>query len=226
MTRGRWSKLLSWFAAILVLSMAVIFCTPLVKWTAGALAVDWYEGDGDVLVVLGGSMLVPGTGPRATLGYDSYLRSMYAGWMLKSFRFPLVVVSGGEGLAESMANVLRAQGVPAEDILIENRSRSTWQNAAYVKALLQQHSIALNNSRIVIVTSDFHCWRARAAFAKSGVPIRVMPVPDVVKRCGYAPYRLEGFVTVAQELMKDLALSLGRPMDYANRPATKLSKRS
>jgi uncharacterized SAM-binding protein YcdF (DUF218 family) len=205
-------KVLFWCVTILVAFLAVIFCTPLVKWTAGSLAVDWYEGDGDVLVVLGGSMLVPGTGPRATVGYDSYLRAAYASWILKTFRFPVVVLSGGGGLAEGMAKLLVAQGVAAERVLVENRSQNTWENAMYVKALLQRQSLLSKKSRIVIVTSDFHCWRARANFAKCGLEVRVIPVPDVAKRCGYPPYRLEGFVVVTKELLKDVAFLMGRPM--------------
>ncbi len=74
------------------------------------LATDWYEGDGDVLVVLGGSMLISGTGPNATLGYDSYLRCVYAGWYLKTYNFRFVVVSGGDGLAEGHGKVPHSAG--------------------------------------------------------------------------------------------------------------------
>ena len=186
------------------IGLGLIFFTPIVKWVAERLAVDWYEGNGDVLVVLGGAMLVPGTGPRAALGYDSYLRGVYAGWILKRFQFPLVVTSGAGGLAEGLASLLQSEGVPPNSIVLERRSRTTVENAGYVKELLEQRSTRLSGLRIVIVTSDFHCFRARRAFAKQGLKVRVVPVPDVAKRWGYIPYRLEGFVTVAQELCKDV----------------------
>jgi uncharacterized SAM-binding protein YcdF (DUF218 family) len=166
--------------------------------------VDWYEGNGDALIVLGGSMLVPGTGPRATLGYDSYLRTVYAGWMLQAYQFPVVVVSGADGLAEGMAKLLVSQGVPEAAIVLESRSHTTSENALYVKELLLKHSVPIRDARIVIVTSDYHCWRARAVFAKSGLKVRVMPVPDVAKRSGSLPYRLQGFFTISTELGKDL----------------------
>jgi uncharacterized SAM-binding protein YcdF (DUF218 family) len=187
--------------SILVILGAILF-SPIVRWTAGQLAVDWYEGDGDVLVVLGGGMLVGGTGPNAALNYDSYLRGVYAGWMLKRFRFPMVVVAGSGGLAEALSTVLRSQGASGGSILLERRSHTTEENAIYVRQLLEQHSVPLKSSRIVIVTSDFHCFRARRTFAKRGITVRVMPVPDVGKRCGSVSYRLEGFVTITQELGK------------------------
>ena len=147
-------------------------------------------------------MLVPGTGPRAALGYDSYLRAVYAGWTLSGFHYPLVVVCGDEGVAEALSASLQANGVPANSILLERRSRSTEENAMYVRELLREHSISPELSRIVILTSDFHCFRARATFAKRGIAARVIPVPDVAKRSGLVPYRLEGFVTVTEELSK------------------------
>jgi uncharacterized SAM-binding protein YcdF (DUF218 family) len=131
---------------------------------------------------------------------------MYASWILKRFRFPLVVVSGGGGLAEGMASLLQAQGVPAQNIALENQSDSTTQNARYVKALLQKRFSVSNSATVAILTSDFHCWRARRAFERVGLPVRVIPVPDVVKRCGSWPYRLEGLVVVSTELAKDSSL--------------------
>ena len=197
-----------WCAAGVGVFVLVITVTPLVRVVAESLAVDWYEGDGDALIVLGGSMLVPGTGPRATLGYSSYLRAIYAAWMLQTFKFPLVVVTGGDGLAEGMAKLLTAEGVPQSEILLEPRSQNTLENAIYVKQLLQQHSVPVTSSRIVIVTSDYHTWRARAVFAECGLNVRVMPVPDVTKRSGSWTYRLEGSITLGKELCKDAVFLL------------------
>ena len=188
--------------------MLLIVFTPFVRVTAEALATDWYEGDGDVLVVLGGSMLVAGTGPNATLGYDSYIRSVYAGWYLQAYHFRFAVVSGGDGLAQALAKFLIASGVPGDAILLETRSQTTYENALYVKALLQQHLLLTQNSRIVILTSDYHSWRARQVFEHCGVPVRVIPVPDVIKRSASWPYRLAGFFTVTGELSKDLVYEL------------------
>lgn len=195
-------------AAVAGVMVLLITFTPVVRLTAEMLATDWYEGDGDVLVVLGGSMLIAGTRPNATLGYDSYLRSVYAGWYLRTYSFPLVVVSGGDGVAEAMAKFLVTSGVPESSILLESRSHTTYENAEYVKTLLEQHSVLAANSRIVILTSDYHSWRARRVFERCGVQVRVAPVPDVTKRSGSLAYRLAGFVTIATEFAKDLTYAV------------------
>ncbi len=199
-------------AAIVGVIALLITFTPLVTVVAESMATDWYEGDGDVLVVLGGSMLISGTGSNATLGYDSYLRCVYAGWYLKTYNFRFVVVSGGGGLAEAMAKFLASSGVPPSSILLESRSHSTYENALDVKALIEQHSLLNRSSRIVVLTSDYHSWRARRVFEHCGVHVRVSPVPDVTKRSGSKPYRIAGFVTIADELAKDLAYMLQHKM--------------
>jgi uncharacterized SAM-binding protein YcdF (DUF218 family) len=197
-----------WLCAFVGAFLLLITFTPLVSTIAEKLAVDWYEGEGDVLVVLGGSMLVNGTGPRATIGYDTYLRTAYANWMLKAYRFPKIVVSGGGGLAEGMMKFLMGEGVPASSILLESRSQSTAENAQYVKQLLQQQGIPIPGSTIVVVTSDYHSWRARLLFRQYGIRVRMMPAPEVSKRAGSLLFRLQGFVIVATELCKDLVYAV------------------
>jgi uncharacterized SAM-binding protein YcdF (DUF218 family) len=172
---------------------------------AGALATDWYEGNGDVLIVLGGSMLLSGTGPRATLGYDSYLRTVYASWVLHSRRFPWVVVSGGNGLAQEMKAYLVSSGVPAASVLEEPNSQSTFENAIYTKDLLQSRNLLMSSGTIVILTSDYHSWRARRVFERLGMHVRAIPVPDVAKRSSSRTYRWQGFFTLLDEFGKDIA---------------------
>jgi uncharacterized SAM-binding protein YcdF (DUF218 family) len=59
-------------------------------------------------------------------------------------------------------------GFPAQDILIENRSRNTWENAEAVQKLLP-------GKTIVLVTSAFHMRRAVGMFKKQG--LAVLPAP-------------------------------------------------
>ncbi len=193
--------------AIAVFLLVITF-TPLDQAIAGKLATDWYDGDGDVLVVLGGSMLVPGTGAQATLGFDSYLRTAYASWVLHSRRFPWIVVSGGGGLAQAMDKFLVRSEIPPGSILEESQSTSTFENAAYVKDLLERRRLLTPGLRIVVLTSDFHSWRARRVFARLGMRVRVIPVPDVLKRSSSRIYRWQGFFTLLNEFAKDVAYAV------------------
>lgn len=193
---------------VITVVLCVIMFTPLVPAIAGKMAVDWYEGDGDVLVVLGGSMLLSGTGPRAALGYDSYLRIVYASWVLHSYRFPWVVVSGGDGLAQQMGEFLAHSGISRSSILEETQSESSFENASYVKDLLQRRNLTASTHKIVILTSDYHSWRARRVFEKLGMHVRVIPVPDIGKQSGSRVYRLQGFFALLNEFGKDAAYAV------------------
>jgi uncharacterized SAM-binding protein YcdF (DUF218 family) len=196
---------------VLAILLLVITFTPLDEAVASKLATDWYDGNGDILVVLGGSMLVAGTGPQATLGYDSYLRIAYASWVLHSRRFTWVVVSGAGGLAQGMDKYLVRDGIPPASILEEPQATSTFENAGYVKDLLARRHLLAPSCRIVILTSDFHSWRASRVFRKLGMPVRVIPVPDVIKQSSSYIYRWQGFFTLSDEFAKDLAYAaMGR----------------
>lgn len=187
---------------VIVIFLLVITFTPLDSAVASWLATDWYDGNGDVLVVLGGSMLVAGTGPQATLGYDSYLRTAYASWVLHSRRFTWVVVSGAGGLAQQMDKFLVQNGIPPNSILEETQATSTFENASYVKDLLARRRLLSPYCRIVILTSDFHSWRASRVFEKLGMRVRMIPVPDVIKRSSSRIYRWQGFFTLLNEFGK------------------------
>ena len=206
--RRRLLKTVRIICILVTVFLCVITFTPLVPAIAGRLATDWYEGDGDVLVVLGGSMLVSGTGPRASLGYDSYLRVVYASWVLQTHSFPWVVVSGGSGLAQRMGDFLAENGFPRTSILEETQSHSTFENASYVKDLLQRRKLLLPTKKIVILTSDYHSWRARRVFDKQGMHVRVIPVPDVGKLSSSRIYRWQGFFTLLNEFGKDAAYAV------------------
>lgn len=185
------------------LLLLVVSFTPLDTWAVQHFTVDWYDGDADVLVVLGGSMLVDGTGPQATLGSDSYLRCTYAWWTTQRHRYSYVVVSGPDGLAEAMAKLLLRDGLGPARLLIENAARTTQQNAQFVKNILDHQTGLPSRPKIAILTSDYHCRRAQLVFQHLGMPVRVIPVPDVAKRGGFVTERWNAFLDLAAEFVKD-----------------------
>lgn len=77
---------------------------------------------------------------------------------------PIIIVSGGQGddelisEAEAMARYLIDKGVPADSILLENKSRTTFENLTFSKQLM--HAQGLEQDRVVLVTNSFHALRA------------------------------------------------------------------
>jgi uncharacterized SAM-binding protein YcdF (DUF218 family) len=69
--------------------------------------------------------------------------------------------------AEVMRDFLVAHGVPPSKVVVEGRSRSTYENAVETGRLLG----GLGVRRVVLVTDAAHMWRAEACFRAQGVEV-------------------------------------------------------
>jgi uncharacterized SAM-binding protein YcdF (DUF218 family) len=125
----------------------------------------------DAILVLGGGIgtgLPPRVLPSLATGAS---RSWYASRLLRAGKAPVVVAVGGAnaGGPESAAitEFLVDLGVPRKSILQESRSRTTVENALYVKPMLEAHGI----KRALLVTSALHMPRAVAIFRAAGIDV-------------------------------------------------------
>jgi len=181
-------RLRSWLKSVVKFTLAgfaalgfvvvVVTTTPLVTWWATKLAGPWNDPGGDVLIVLGGSILDDGK-----IGGSSYWRAIYGVSAYKDGGFKQVIVTGG-GLdtvpvAAPIRDYMVCNGVPAGAIQIETRSNNTRENALYTKALADHLP-----GKKVLLTSDFHMYRAYRVFTKAGLRVEPRPFPDVRKRGG------------------------------------------
>ena len=85
----------------------------------------------------------------------------------------VLVPSGGRGAdepvaeAEAMQRYIAAQGIPAECVVIEDRSRNTYQNMAYSKALIEKRG---GNAKVVYATTNYHVFRGGVWANLAGLP--------------------------------------------------------
>ena len=87
---------------------------------------------------------------------------------------PILVMSGGlgrltknswmEAEADCFARIARNMGVPAEAMLVENRSTNTGENIQFTRALLQQHQLDPND--FILVQKPYMERRSFATFKK------------------------------------------------------------
>ena len=189
-------RLLRSSLACVGLLVVLITVTPLVSWWSRALAGPWEDPNGDVLIVLGGSLLMDGV-----IGRDSYWRSTYATLAWANGTFHRIIVSGGGSLPSSIAvpmgDFLECRGVPRTAIQVETRSQNTHENALYVKELLTGVP-----GRKVLLTSDYHMFRAYRAFRKAGLDVQPRPFPDAGKRASTWAGRWPAFLELAEETVK------------------------
>lgn len=128
----------------------------------------------DAIIILGGMTRgrVPGT-DMTDLG-GGVDRLLHGGALFRAGKASVIVLSGGnaegyEPESIAMANVLKQLGIPAESILLESKSRNTWQNALYTLPILKEQGI----KRVLLVTSAYHMRRALAVF--TGTELDVTP---------------------------------------------------
>ena len=134
----------------------------------------------DAVVVLGSGVNDLSWLPARPEPSPSSLQRLIEGIRIaRNLRIPLVV-SGGSGAlapteareADAMAALAVKLGYPRGDLVIENRSRNTWENAEQVKGLVSGRTI-------ILVTSAFHLKRAAGMFRKQG--FSVIPAPAAYK---------------------------------------------
>ncbi|WP_270654052.1 YdcF family protein [Streptococcus gordonii] len=124
----------------------------------------------DAIIVLGsgliGDKVPPLLAQRLTKGKTIY--EQFEGR-------PKLIVSGGQGEDEltseaaAMANYLMEQGVQKDAILIENRSRTTFENLTFSKAILEEQGLGKS---VLVVTNSFHALRAGVFMRRLKIPGR------------------------------------------------------
>lgn len=77
------------------------------------------------------------------------------------------VIDRGLHEARQMQDVLVQWGIPKEDILVEVKSKNTYENAVETKKVLKKEFPEAK--KFILVTSGRHMRRARACFEKAGL---------------------------------------------------------
>jgi uncharacterized SAM-binding protein YcdF (DUF218 family) len=184
--------------ACLGLLVAVVTATPLVSRISAALAGPWDNPHGDLLVVLSGSGLEGGT-----IGLSSYWRCIYTVMAFHEGGFRQIFITGGGAeagdtpIAIAMQRLIVFLGVPAEAVTVETLSTSTRENALRSVPLLNRMP-----GRKVLLTSDYHMFRALRVFHKAGLDLQGWPYPDTGKMAASWTGRWPAFLDVLSELTK------------------------
>lgn len=127
----------------------------------------------DCAIVLGsgirGETVLPTMQNRLNACLDYYHRNDKA----------IIVVSGGQGPhesiseAEAMKRYLVSHGVPASQIIKEDKSHNTKENFSYSKKILDQR-YGGDNYTIVCITSHYHVFRSERIALKQGFDVHTL----------------------------------------------------
>ncbi len=182
--------------ALAGLVLMVVTGTPVVVWMGAMLSGQWDDARGETLIVLTGSGL-----DSEVIGDSSYWRSVYAVLFWREAKYKAIWITGyGQGTAGTpglMRQFLIGQGVPGEIIHLDTGSVNTQASARAMAKLL-----AGDTGRKVLLTSDYHMFRSRRLFAREGVRVGAIPIPDAQKRGGRMWTRWQAFLDVSEEVVK------------------------
>ena len=120
---------------------------------------------------------------------ESADRLMQAIHLYKTNHIEKILISGGSGSifypemieSEIVRTYLIQIGIPECDILIENKSKNTWQNASFTAKLLD------NNKNYLLISSSIHMRRATACFKKAGIKTQPYPSNQLDSSFKYSP---------------------------------------
>lgn len=177
----------------------------------------------DLGIVLGGMTSYDRVNKEGHFNMSSD-RFIQVALLYKKGHIKQILVSGGQnGIfleddfreADFIAKNLIDLGIPASDIIIENKSRNTIENAAYSKQLIDQNGGL--KTKAVLITSAFHIPRARETFEQAGVKVRpypcafsILPSATIFSPASLLPSSgtLDGWGGIVRELFGRLYLSL------------------
>ena len=142
---------------------------------------DAARGAPDGIVVLGG-----GIASQLSQAYGEPVVSSDAGRIVaiaklaRAYPNARIVYAGGEGSlfpkgtseGQYLYQLLDSFGIPRERVVLETRSRNTYENAAFAKEIAQPKP----GERWLLVTSAQHMPRAVGCFRRIGFPVEAYPV--------------------------------------------------
>jgi len=138
-----------------------------------------------VAVVLTGGMINPQravTPPRPLLAREAD-RAGQTLFLYKTGVINRIIISGGQGNlvfmktavvdeGQAIRQFFTLAGVRAADVVLENRSKNTRENAEFSARLLRDR---FKTNRCVVITSAWHTRRAVGCFAKAGLMVQPFP---------------------------------------------------
>jgi uncharacterized SAM-binding protein YcdF (DUF218 family) len=190
-----------WLALALLLALAVL-STPAAGWLAalslecGSSLSEQRPPEAEAVVVFSAGLLPPeGARLQAELDEDSLQRCLHAARLYAQGPPCPVLVSGGKVDPDSpgppcaavMGDLLGQLGVRPSDLVIEERSRTTHENAVECARLLRERGIR----RVALVVDAVDMPRAAGCLRKQG--IEVLPSPCHFRAGAFRP-TLAGFL--------------------------------
>jgi len=179
----KWGKKLLWLG----IALLIFFTNPftanraLLAWEPAYKEFDEVQNH-EIGIVLTGVTNLSKTAYDRTFFNKGADRITHALQLYRLGKIKKILITGGQGLnpvnpqseAELLQRFLEMTGVPSKDILIEDQSKNTAQNAQFTRKFLEQKGIDTSQD-FLLITSAFHMYRAKGCFEKVGLQTKTFP---------------------------------------------------
>jgi uncharacterized SAM-binding protein YcdF (DUF218 family) len=174
--------LLLCFGGMFLVSNVYLVNKALLWWEYKLVNVSDLQKTYDVGIVLSGGLMNtpkfdsdhPGLGINADRFFHAY-------WLYKKGKIKKILISGistaswmenNKGETKQAAQLLVLWGVPPADIIFEEQSRNTYENARYSRVILDK---LFPKGDYLLITSAFHMKRSYSCFKKAGITVDAFP---------------------------------------------------
>jgi uncharacterized SAM-binding protein YcdF (DUF218 family) len=156
---------------LVALFIIVTLYVSLMSWKVNYTWKHSHGTPSDCLIILGAAVWdgkpSPAMRERLDIAVEAYRKGLA----------PNIIVTGGAGgnepsEAETMKHFLVLKGIPADAVLLEDKSHSTMENLQGSQILMKEKGF----QTAVIVTHGFHAYRASLMARSLGIPSTVEPV--------------------------------------------------
>ena len=179
----RWGKRMLWVGIFLLLFFTNPFLSnlALLAWEPAFKDFDEIQNH-EIGIVLTGVTNLSKTAYDRTFFNKGADRITHALQLYRMGKIKKILITGGQGLnptnpqseAELLQRFLLMTGVPEPDVLVEDQSKNTAQNASFTKAFLERNHIS-TDQEFLLITSAFHMKRAEQCFDKVGLKTESFP---------------------------------------------------
>lgn len=144
----------------------------------------------DVAIVLGCKVDSVFLNNRVEKAYDLYRDGLVE----------KIIVTGGKGSGYNISegewqrNKLIYLGVRKEDIILENKSKNTYENIAFAKELMNENNL----TSAIIVSNSFHLRRAQILAKNQQIPVSLAGVCDT----RYMNHEIYGYLREVPAIIK------------------------
>lgn len=202
---------LSWFSAhtkrkrryvmfalvlLILFSNSFLFNAVISAWEPETLTADKIEAPYAVGILLGGysNLNIRPAHDRHNLN-ERANRFVNALELYKKGKVQKLLLTGGQGSitqknppeASEAVHFLETLGVPRRDIIVEDQSRNTYENAAFTKALIEEQGL---EGPFLLITSAWHIPRAQACFDQVGLEVTPFGVDYLTEQWSPSPEQI------------------------------------